>query len=67
LKLQFGGQESDNAAIELTPLLPYTIGVDDRIDFFLDGRLLSIKVQSDGGAPWRYAGIYPEIRKSGRW
>jgi len=67
LKLQFGGQESDNAAIELTPLLPYTIGVDDRIDFFLDGRLLSIKVQSDGGAPWRYAGIYPEVRKSGRW
>jgi hypothetical protein len=65
--LQFGAQESDNASVDLTAELAYTIGVDDRVDFFLDGRLLSIGVRSVGGAPWRYAGIHPDVRQSGRW
>ena len=67
MQFQFGAQESDNASVDMTPLLPYVIGVDDRLDFFIDGRLMFQAVSSTGGAPWKYAGYYPEVRKSGRW
>jgi hypothetical protein len=67
LYFQFGAQADDNSNVDLTALLPYTIGGDDQIDFFLDGQLLSIHAQSTGGAPWKLAALIPAMRKSGRW
>lgn len=67
LDFQFGGAETDTSSEELTPLLPYVIGIDDQIDFFLDGRLLSVLVQSTGGSQWRLTELHPDVRMSGRW
>jgi hypothetical protein len=67
LNFQFGAQADDNSDVELTGVLPYVIGVDDQLDFFADGRLLTINVASSGGAPWKLASVVPAMRKSGRW
>lgn len=67
LKFTFGGQASDNAPIELLPPVNYAIGIDDRLDFFMDARLLSMEVKSEDGAPWALAVTFMQARKSGRW
>lgn len=67
ISFRFGAQANDNAAMDITGLLPFVIGRDDQVDFFLDGQLLSIHAESTGGAPWQLAALIPAMRKSGRW
>jgi hypothetical protein len=62
-----GGQDSDQGPVELLPPIPFVMGTDVDLDFFLDARLLSIRVATVGGGVWRLESMFPFVRKSGRW
>lgn len=67
IEFRIGGRDGDSMATDFSDPISWTIGVDDRVDFFLDGRLLSIGVQSTGGAEWQISSLRPLARRSGRW
>lgn len=62
---QFGAQDTIDGPTDLTPSLPYVMGAQRRIDFFMDGRLLYVGLAVSGGAPWKFGGVMLEVRGSG--
>lgn len=64
---QFGMQIHDNSPLEVLPLQTFTIGTDEKLDFFIDGKLLYASLGSIGGAQWALSGLQPVGRASGRW
>jgi len=67
VQFRLSAQDSDSAPPISVGPLTYTIGVDDQVEFFIDGRLLSIYMASVGGQPWTLGKLYPFGRKAGRW
>ena len=65
VNFRFGGQEVIDGPTELTGLLPYAVGTQKKLDFFLDATLLYVGLDVVGGAPWKYSGVVMDARVSG--
>lgn len=67
LSIRLGGQEITGGPISLSSPVTFTIGQDQSVDTFVQGRFLSIEITSTGGAPWRMGSIDIEYREVGGW
>jgi hypothetical protein len=67
LTYQVGCQDHDNAPLNMLPVQEFTIGTDEKLDFFIDGKLIYLSQFSIGGAQWAQTGLQPVGRQSGRW
>ena len=67
LTFQIGMQDHDNAPLNMLPTQSFTIGQDEKLDFFIDGKLILVSLFSIGGAQWALSGLQPVGRASGRW
>lgn len=65
VKFRFGAAESDMKPYDMTDFMDFVIGVDDKLDFFVDGRLLHVEITSAGGSVWELSGLVPMVRGSG--
>jgi len=60
-------REDDSSAPITVGPVNFTIGVNDQVEFFIDGRQFGIYMASTGGQPWTLGKLYPYSRKAGRW
>ncbi len=67
LNFQFGMQVHDNSPLEVLPIQQFTIGTDEKMDLFIDGKLIALNLFTVGGAQWALSGLQPVGRGSGRW
>lgn len=67
LQFRVGGQEITGGPITLSPPVTFTIGQDESIDTFVQGRFMSIEVTSSGGGVWRMGSLDIEYRGLGGW
>jgi hypothetical protein len=67
VQFRFAVQDNDSAPQTSVGPITYTIGTNDQVELFLDGRMFSIYMASTGGQPWTLGKLYPFTRKSGRW
>ena len=67
LYFRFGGQEQVRSPIEWQDELPFVIGQDGQLDFFMDARLIALSMRSDDGGVWNANGMMLTGRTSGKW
>ena len=65
LTFRLGGQETAVGPVTLGPRVTYTIGQETPVDTFVQGRFLSVNVESLGGAAWRMGSFDLEFREAG--
>lgn len=67
LTFRVGGQEITGGPIAWTALQEFTIGADEYIDCFIQGRFMAIEVRSEGGSQWTLGTMDVEFRGAGKW
>jgi len=60
------GQEIEGGSVDGTGDMPFTVGVDRQLDFFVDARLVGIQLSTIGGPEWGMGAMRPFVRKAGR-
>lgn len=65
VKVRVGGQIDVDDPIAWSAVQDFVIGVDQKVDVFAHGRLLSFSFESERGAPWRHSGFGVEFADSG--
>lgn len=63
----FGHSDSTRIEPQYDQTKVFTIGTDDRLDFFSKGKYLSYRIDSNGENPWELAGIDFELEDGGRF
>ena len=67
IEWRFGAQDSAAEPIEVIEPVSFVIGQDALVDFFIDGRMITIEGKTIGGAPWQISSLIPLVKMSGRW
>ena len=63
-----GGQELTGGSVDLSDAIPFEIGAELPVDVLVQGRFLTLIVESSGAAaPWRMGSIDVEYRELGGW
>lgn len=68
IRFRIGGQETANGTTALGPVMEYEIGAEQALHCLVQGRFLTLLVDSDDTAePWRLGTIDVEYREVGKW
>lgn len=68
ITFRVGGQDTVGGPVTLGPSLTFTIGSEDPIDCFAQGRFITLLVDSKNTIePWRIGTIDVEYRENGKW
>lgn len=68
LSFRVGGQELTGGSVDLSDAIPFEIGAELPVDVLVQGRFLTVIVESSGAAaPWRMGSIDVEFRELGGW
>lgn len=67
VQIQVGAREmiDDSVPIDWAPAQTFTPGVDKYLDFIVNGRFISVRVQSDVAGVWKFEGYNMEIEPLG--
>jgi hypothetical protein len=67
VNVRVGGQEHAEAVIDWAPFQPFTVGVDEWLDIYAQGRFISVEMESNSDAVWRVPGFDLEVSSQGRF
>jgi hypothetical protein len=62
-----GSQEVDSDPLVFGVSQDFVLGVDNKVDFFNDGRLLAINITGTSGSFWQITKLAPQARLGGRY
>lgn len=65
--VQVGTQDKINGAVTWQDAKDYTIGTTEKLDFFVSGRLLALRVSSDSSISWKLHGYEVDVALGGNF
>ena len=65
--IRAGGHDQPNGSVAWAAPVLFTVGEDEKVDTFAQGRYMAIEVASDGNQPWRMSGFDVEYSTVGGW
>ena len=67
LKVRIGSQAHESDPVAWSPDVDYVIGIDDKIDITIAGRLIAVRITGDNNNQWRVYSMEFEYRNQGNF
>lgn len=67
VNIEGGAAQTASASANWQPAQPFVIGMDEKVDFFANGRFLALRFTSNSVQPWRMRSVGIDIAPMGRY